>query len=108
MDTRVGRGKGPFGCINGGMVRAAELSEVRRGTQWIFQDVALNTFAHYITKSVEFTGSVEGGQFIVEAEIEAIFGTAIGAVPEGAVCEVKTILPRSLHLNQRRQQACCR
>ena len=80
--------------INGGDGRAAELSEVRRGTQWIFQDVALNTFAHYITKSVEFTGSVEGGQFVVEAEIQPIYDTAIGVVPENSVCEVKTILPR--------------
>ena len=80
--------------INGGDGRAADLSTIRRGTQWLIQDVALNTFAHYITNNVEFTGNVEGGQFIVEAEIAAIFGRAFGAVPAaGTVCEVKAFSP---------------
>ena len=79
--------------INGGDGRAADLSTVRRGTQWLIQDVALNTFAHYITNSVEFTGSVEGGQFVVEAEISAIYGRAFGGPVVDTVCEVKAFSP---------------
>ena len=79
--------------INGGDGRAAELSYLRKGTQWLIQDVALNTFGHYITNNVEFTGSVEGGQYIVDAEITAIYNRAFGAVPEGTVCEVKAFSP---------------
>ena len=79
--------------INGGDGRAAELSYLRKGTQWLIQDVALNTFGHYITNNVEFTGSIEGGQYVVEAEITAIFNRAFGVVPEDTVCEVKAFSP---------------
>ena len=86
-------GQGKTIRINGGDGRAAELSTSARARNGS-SGRALNTFAHYITKSVEFTGSVEGGQYVVEAEIEPISNQAVGVVPEDSVCEVKTILPR--------------
>ena len=55
--------------------------------------VLLNTFAHYITNNVEFIGSPKGGQFIVEAEITAIFNRAFGIVPTDTVCEVNAFSP---------------
>ena len=44
-----------------------------------------NTVRSLHQRSDEFTGSVEGGQFIVEAEIEPISNTAIGLSLRGSL-----------------------
>ena len=81
--------------INGTDRLASDLATVRRGTQLLFQDVALNTFAHYITDDIQFIGQPQGGQFFVELLVSAIFDRAAGSVPLDTVCEINAFSPHS-------------
>ena len=56
-------------------------------------DVLLNSFSQFVIDDVEFTGSVEGGQFWANFHVRVAFGRNVGIVPDNAPCEIQIISP---------------
>ena len=69
------------------------LSQTRKGATLVIFDVLLNSFSQFVIDDVEFTGSVEGGQFWANFHVRVAFGRNVGIVPDDAPCEIQIISP---------------